>query len=204
MRALSLCQTCKRHIRVSEPACPFCGAAHTPAPEPAGVTPRGRAGGRAALFLAGAASATGCVDEQPVPVYGVPIDPDASPHVPDGGATRDAQEEMAVPVYGVAVYGVPIDRDGGTDANVCGAQQEPMAAPVYGVPVDAGAARDAGACPSDAGVKDAGFIPLPPYGIPIDLPRDAATPDAARDAEILVMPVYGLALEVEPEPESEE
>jgi hypothetical protein len=216
MRALSLCQTCKRHIRVGERACPFCGAAHRPLPEPQGLKPRGRPGGRAALFLAGAAAAPGCVDEpdvdeQVVPVYGAPVDPDAS-RTSDAGAAsdagRDARGEMAVPVYGVAVYGVPIDRDGGKDANACGASQEPMAVPVYGIALDAGA-RDAGSnasnCGIEAGVEDSEPMWVPPYGLPVDpvedaAPRDAGERDAAtRDAELMVTPVYGLWLESDPQ-----
>jgi hypothetical protein len=206
MRALSLCQSCKRHIRVTESACPFCGAAFTPAHEPQGLRPRGRPGGRAALFLAGAAAAPGCVDEpdvdeQVIPVYGVPVDYDAS-RTQDGGAAsdagRDAREPMVVPVYGVAVYGVPIDRDGGRDANVCG-DPAPMPLPVYGIAIDSGAPRDAGNgagnCGIDAGAKrDAEIGPVPPYGIGIDPGnrRDAST----RDGEVMVTPVYGILPEV--------
>lgn len=212
MRALSLCQSCKRHIRVTESACPFCGAAFTPTQEPQGLRPRGRPGGRAALFLAGAAAAPGCVeepdlDEQLVPVYGAPVDPDAS-RVQDGGtasdASGDAREPMAVPVYGVAVYGVPPDRDGGRDANACGEQGAPLPMPVYGIAIDGGAARDAGrgagSCGLDAGpARDAEIGPVPPYGIGIDPGnrRDAS----ARDGEVLVTPVYGLAAEIAPEDE---
>jgi hypothetical protein len=202
---------------VSESACPFCGAAHRPAIEARVLKPRGRPGGRAALFLAGAASAPGCadepdLDEQLVPVYGAPIDPDASQRT-DGGAAsdagRDARSEMVIPPYGIPVYGVPIDRDGGKDANVCGAPQEPMAVPVYGIALDAGPRRDAGsdagACGSDAGVEDAGPMWVPPYGVPADHFSDAATLDAStrdastRDGEIMVVPVYGISLAIEPE-----
>ena len=108
---------------------------------------------------------------------------------------RDARGEMALPVYGVPVYGLPIDRDAGTDANLCGAPSEPMPVPVYGVPVDGRPAPDAGAKDAGPGPRDAGPIVVPPYGLPIDHLRDAA----ARDGEVLVMPVYGLTLEVDPE-----
>lgn len=213
MRALSLCQSCKRHIRASESACPFCGAAHRLAPEAQTLKPRGRPGGRAALFLAGAAAAPGCADEPdvpeiPIPPYGIPIFSDASFQQPDGGAAsdagRDARGEMAIPPYGISpVYGVPVDRDAGEDANNCGAQQEPMAVPVYGIPVmgkpmvgDAGS--DASMCGADGGVIDTGQHPIPPYGVPPE--RDASTRDASRrDAEIMVTPVYGLSLVIEPE-----
>ena len=130
MRALGLCQSCKRHIRNSERACPFCGATFTPVAEPVGLRPRGRPGGRAALFLAGAAAAQGCIEEQAVPVYGGPILPDAGPPQDSGAASDasgDAREPLPIPVYGVAVYGVPVDRDGGADASGCMEPEEPMA-----------------------------------------------------------------------------
>ena len=182
MRALGLCQSCKRHIRNSERACPFCGAAFTPLQEPQGIRPRGKPGGRAALFLAGAATAQGCLEEQAVPVYGIPIPPDAAQTpAQDGGARdagSDAREPMVIPVYGVAVYGVPVDRDGGADASGCAEDEEPMAVPEYGVAIDSGlrdGGRDAGKCGRDAGARDAGPTrdaqlggPVPPYGIGID------------------------------------
>lgn len=203
MRALSLCQSCKRHIRSTESVCPFCGAAFTPPPEPQGLRPRGRPGGRAALFLAGAVAAPGCVDEpepdeQVVPVYGAPVDPDAGRPGKDGGATSDAGEPMVVPVYGIPVYGVPVDRDGGRDANACDEPDEPMAAPEYGVAIDSGVRRDAGACAPDAGsARDAEIGPVPPYGIGIDPRRDAG----ARDGEEMLTPVYGLWSESDPQEE---
>jgi hypothetical protein len=218
MRALSLCQSCKRHIRVSERTCPFCGAAHVLAAAAQELRPRGRPGGRAALFLAGAAAAPGCADEpdvpeQAIPVYGAAIDYDASRV--DGGAAsdagKDARSEMSIPPYGISpVYGVPVDRDAGKDANVCGDPQEPMAVPVYGIPVVGKPARDAGSdasvCGADGGVKDAGPMLLPPYGIPVDPRLDASTRDAGkdaatRDAEIMVVPVYGISLVIEPREE---
>ncbi len=216
MRALGLCQSCKRHIRNSERACPFCGAAFTPLHEPRG-RPRGRPGGRAALFLAGAAAAPGCADEQAVPVYGIPIPADAAAPGPEAGTARDggsdAREPMIIPVYGVAVYGVPVDRDGGADASGCGDPEEPMAVPEYGVAIDSGllrdAGRDAGRCGSDAGTaRDAGPTrdaqgggAVPPYGIGLDPGwRDAST----RDGEVMVTPVYGLSLEIEPQEEEDE
>jgi len=216
MRALGLCQSCKRHIRNSERACPFCGAAFTPVQEPRGLRPRGRPGGRAALFLAGAAAAPGCADWQAVPVYGIPIDPDATAPARDAGtasdAGGDAREPLAIPAYGVAVYGVPIDRDGGADASRCMEPEEPMPVPVYGVAIDSGllrdAGRDAGQCGRDAGTaRDAGPTrdaqgggALPPYGIGLDPGwRDASM----RDGEVMVMPVYGVSLEIPPEEEEE-
>jgi hypothetical protein len=212
MRALSLCQSCKRHVRVTESVCPFCGAAFSPVAEPSGLRPRGRPGGRAALFLAGAAAAPGCAEEQPVPVYGVPIAPDAATPGPEAGTARDAsgdaREPMSMPVYGVAVYGVPVDRDGGADARGCVEPEEPMAVPEYGVAIDflRDAGRDAGSCGDAGAARDAGpardaEITLPPYGIGIDPDnrRDAAT----RDGNVLGTPVYGIWSEFDPEPDAE-
>ncbi|HEX6241930.1 MAG TPA: hypothetical protein VFZ61_13570, partial [Polyangiales bacterium] len=64
MRALALCSSCKRHVKVSETRCPFCSAAITLARSQPARSPRGLPGGRAALFLTGAAlAAPGCADE---------------------------------------------------------------------------------------------------------------------------------------------
>jgi hypothetical protein len=55
MSTLTPCPSCSRHVRVSDAACPFCGATVTVAPPGPAPAPglRGRLG-RAALFAAGA------------------------------------------------------------------------------------------------------------------------------------------------------
>lgn len=72
------CAECSRHMRATEPACPFCGAP-PPAPgdlPPVVAPPRARLG-RAALFAFGAAAAgvvavSGCGDDSFDAPYGAP------------------------------------------------------------------------------------------------------------------------------------
>lgn len=93
---LSACPGCSRHVRVSESACPFCGAtlsgafraAAAPAATPVGL-------GRAALYALGATSlavAAAC-SSNVQPAYGGPPYPyiDAAP---------DADAGSPAPVYG--------------------------------------------------------------------------------------------------------
>jgi hypothetical protein len=139
---------------------------------------RGLPGGRAALFLAGAALAPGCVEEPEPDV--LDEHDDAGPA--EAGAARDAGKDsgqgMSVPVYGVAIdsgfhpvppYGVaiPPDRDAGPADAGC-PQVGNLPVPVYGVPVDSGTqtdvCKDAG---RDAG-KDSGPMVVPVYGVPFD------------------------------------
>lgn len=199
MRPLVLCQSCKRHVKRSETTCPFCSAIAgaallgVAAPVEPGLrtaTARGRPGGRAALFLAGAALASGC-EGTATPVYGVAIDP-------------EDRDEMGTPVYGVAVDAGRFDA--GRDAG------HPLATPAYGISIDPGR-RDASiATPADAGPPCAqvGNLPVPVYGVGIDVPprdlcRDAgagggldagkdAGPDAGKDAGFLPTPPYGISI----------
>src|SRR5687767_1105379 len=141
MRPLVLCQACKRHVKSSDAQCPFCGtgrlsaavATRVDAPERS-PAPRGRGvpGGRAALFLAGSVLGAGCADEVAVPVYGVAID----------GGLDDVEDAGA-------------KQDGGRDA-------EAMGSPVYGVAIDSG------------------LMATPPYGVAVpDAGVDAAVTDAS-------------------------
>lgn len=166
MKDLVVCAACKRHVKPSEVACPFCGSGL--AELRAGVAPaRSFApGGRAALFLAGSALVPGCdVEGSAVPVYGVAVDGGS---VSDGGPRSDAAAPdgglNAVPVYGVAVdagvfpvppYGVAIP-DAGSDASCPRVDRLPV--PVYGIAIDAGApppCTDAGPPPDAATHVDA-------------------------------------------------
>lgn len=139
------CPGCDRHVRASDPLCPFCGEA-LPMSLRQGRAPAlpTRRLGRAATFAFGAAvaasSAVGCGDGPTTDDAGV---------VMDGGAgLMDASSD---------VDGGPIDEDAGSDAG--GAEDD------AGAPGDGGsdAGTDAG---SDGGV-DGGNI-VPPYGTPPD------------------------------------
>lgn len=154
MRALTLCMACKRHVKAHESVCPFCSAAMLGERNQAGRSPRGLPGGRAALFLSGAAAlaAPGCVDE----------------HDPD-------DDEMAVPVYGIAIDGGAPRQDAGRSVDAG------LVAQPYGIAIPWDASiqtpRDAGpSCPQ------VGNLPVPVYGIGIDVPPDNACLDAGSDA----------------------
>ena len=202
MRPLVLCQSCKRHVKAIETSCPFCSAAvgtsllgvAVRGRQDAG-SPRGLPGGRAALFLAGAALASGCGDDS------------------ESDAGDDENDVMVTPVYGVAVDAGKLDagRDAGRDSG------RGMATPPYGISIDPGR-RDASiATPSDAGPPCAQFgsLPVPVYGVGIDAPardlcRDAgpnagldagkdtgadAGKDAGRDAGFIPVPPYGISID---------
>ena len=131
--ALILCSSCARHVRSSEPKCPFCSASLTAAVAGAvqRAAPKMRLG-RAATFAFGAAaltvSAAACGDDDaPGTDSGTPADL--------GG---DVDLGNIAPMYGLpADLGMPVD--GATEVDLGGV------GPLYGLPPpDAGAAQDAG------------------------------------------------------------
>jgi hypothetical protein len=198
MSKLAPCPQCKRHVRISESACPFCAAAlqGALAARPS-VSTRGLS--RASIFALGASLAVaggglleGCADEPDhdddqdegtaVPVYGAPIQQDAGPGQP---ATRQDSGTA------IAMYGAPVQPDAGRVVPVYGAPVQPLdagqneAGPADAAVTDAG--KDAGA--ADAGVTDAGKdasagwgdggrvqpvygAPVPFYGAPVQPNED--------------------------------
>jgi hypothetical protein len=198
MRALVLCNACKRHVKRSEAHCPFCSAAVVLPRSPSSGVARGLPGGRAALFLTGALAASACADELE-PEVGDDENMSTSdggklPGPKDAGVIGDAQAAtdagrdsgiLVGPVYGVPI---PVDASVQTpkDAGPSCPQVGNLPVPVYGVSIDprpvdvcrdagADAGKDAGAdAGKDAG-KDSGFIAVPPYGIAV--------------------PVYGVAID---------
>jgi hypothetical protein len=210
MRSLILCQACKRHIRSNEQHCPFCGA-EAAAPEAADGErrARGRAGGRAALFLAGtvvAGASAACEDDSDnesnlVPVYGSPIDDDDGDDDTASDAGRADGGKDAGPPLPVPVYGIPIDRDAGSspvrDASIGDAATNPrdadLAVPVYGVPIDP---RDSGAAACEAGALAKPARPLVDGGASDAGSACAAPEDAGRDSgRPLIAPVYGIPVD---------
>ena len=202
MSALTLCTSCKRHIRVTEPSCPFCGAqaaARELAPQ---RRPRGRQGGRAALFLAGAVGASACM-ERAVPVYGVPVDDDDQVEDDDAEeeATGDAaapRKDAGEPPLATPVYGIPIDRRdaavrdaSATEPDAQAGRDAALGTPVYGIPIDP---RDSGAPLCDGGSsEDLARRPAPEAGVD---GGNACAPavDAGRP---LVAPVYGIPVDID-------
>jgi len=161
---LRACPSCARHARVSETACPFCGAefdqAFRSSPEPQG--PRVRLA-RAALVAFGALG-TGSIAATPAcgsssePLYGgVPIMMEPV----DGSAAQDS---------GDAGSTAPSEASAG-DATTDG----PVATPAYGAPgqpiVDA--SEDQHVVLPPYGIAPMYGAPAPPYGIaPVDVPAD--------------------------------
>ena len=116
---LSACPGCSRHVRVSESACPFCGAtlsaafraAAAPAATPVGL-------GRAAVYALGATSlavAAACSGSVPAPTA-------------DAGA-GDAQDEAMNAAYGGPP---PSAEDAGPGDAAAADMGSP--APLYGAP----------------------------------------------------------------------
>jgi hypothetical protein len=119
-----LCQSCSRHVKSSDAACPFCGeatATATTAGTPAlrGARQRSRLlFGAAAAAVAGATAMTGCSSSSTsVPAYGLPA---------DSGAQADSGDDGG----SVVLYGAPAD---------AGDQDTGGPVPLYGAAqVDAG------------------------------------------------------------------
>jgi hypothetical protein len=86
---LQPCESCARHVRISETACPFCGAAVASAPEAAAPAPFARPLSRAALLFMGVTAATGC-SSAPSVMYGPAIIEDSGATVDSGGEAIDS------------------------------------------------------------------------------------------------------------------
>ncbi len=148
---LAACPSCARHVRRTEPACPFCGVALALPDAPRVVVPARL--GRTATFAFGAAALASAGCSAPTEATDAPID--TGTEVDDGGFND------------VAVYGgpdAPSPFDAGTDA--------PTAVEDTGVD-DEDAGMDAGGvgplyggpAPIDAGIDVGGGV-TPLYGGP--------------------------------------
>ncbi|MBK6462947.1 MAG: hypothetical protein IPF92_18345 [Myxococcales bacterium] len=114
--ALRLCSGCARHVRATDPQCPFCGEAGRAAV----ASPVSRAT-RAAMVFGGAAlvsTAVACGGSVQ-PLYGAP---------PADAATDTGVDASPAPLYGA----VP-PPDAGADA-AKDAGQDASPAPLYGLP----------------------------------------------------------------------
>ncbi|MBS2016195.1 MAG: hypothetical protein JST00_25155 [Deltaproteobacteria bacterium] len=105
MSSLASCSGCRRHIRRTERACPFCGA--EPGPSAASDDPAGGASAwprsRAAILFAGVTAIAGCgkkTEGLVTPAYGVPP--------PDSMLTVEAGVNPDAGTMPVAPYGVPL------------------------------------------------------------------------------------------------
>jgi hypothetical protein len=112
--ALVPCPSCKRHVRESEAACPFCAATRRVArPESRAVAGAARGLSRAALFALGSVAVTACFEEpSAVPFYGSPPTGDVGT-APEGPGGRFKQDAGA----GSADTGALDATDDASDAN---------------------------------------------------------------------------------------
>ena len=160
MKRLRSCEGCRRHVFVTERACPFCQIELSPAPEraqlpvPSTASRAQRLALAAALgsqgLLAACAQTSGGDDGQTVtPVYGAPL---AGQQAPAAGRSGEIDGGFSTPVYGAPVAGSPaprppdagaLDEDAGVDeggagssgAGAGGGGHGGTVAPVYGAPI---------------------------------------------------------------------
>jgi hypothetical protein len=114
MSELAACLSCRRHVRVDEERCPFCGASERASGPVVSVGRTSRARLVAlATSLGAAAVVAGCPSTQHASLYGGPPPPpavDAAPPEEETGAVDDAQ--ITAPTAPtehppVALYGAP-------------------------------------------------------------------------------------------------
>lgn len=111
MNQLIPCDSCQRHVRVSEIVCPFCDSALAPAPSslpraPGSRTRRGLAYALSAGLLG--ATAVGCTDDPEVQA-------DAGMDV-DAGADADAGPDASVDAgWPIPIYSAPPPLPGSSD-----------------------------------------------------------------------------------------
>lgn len=89
MEALTPCTRCSRHVRSSEPDCPFCGAPLAARPAPATSAPRVGRLTRAAIFAGAAIIAPACGGAS------APETQDTVSPPPDETAEEDAAQRAA-------------------------------------------------------------------------------------------------------------
>lgn len=97
--ALRPCANCARPVRLTDPSCPFCAAALTPAPAAGGAALTRLAGG--AMVMALAAS---CSPPVAQPVYGAPAPP--SPSASD--SVTPSPSPSGSPIVIQPPYGAPM------------------------------------------------------------------------------------------------
>lgn len=101
------CPSCQQHVLAADAACPFCGASMRP-----GFARRVRG-----MLVVSAIAVSGCMVliPQPMPVYGAPVPPSASPATspspapipPYGVPPVSEREASPTPPPATPVYGVP-------------------------------------------------------------------------------------------------
>jgi hypothetical protein len=165
MSPLALCPGCSRHVKRTDPACPFCAAPLDAVPSAAAFDEESPRISRSAMILAGAAMVAGCNLTQPANIYGGPPPPPAA---------QDAGQGVA------AIYGGPPPMF----ADAAMAPSPPPAVPAYGapppVPPTPPVPPDAGATGHAAHHHATHATPTPPHPMPMPAygvsPRDPRVP----------------------------
>jgi hypothetical protein len=164
--SLATCPECRRHVKVTETACPFCNVT-LPSDMAARVQhrpPNRSRFGRAALVSFSAVVATSAV------ACGSDEDDTGSDQNGQHGGGAGGEAADGGPGGAASTGGSSV---GGTAGASVGGSGGQIAQPVYGIPID---------------YPDAN-IGQPEYGVPIDV--DASTPGAGGSAQ----PVYGIAID---------
>jgi uncharacterized membrane protein YgcG len=140
MSRLIPCSSCRRHVKRSEAACPFCAAPMPSAAPVAAARPAPPGTKRAALFAMGISlAASACEADNSVPIYGAPI-------VPVGGSSGASGSGNAGGNGGTAGAGGNAGSSGTGGASTSAGGSDVT---------DAGNPSDA-APPTDAAAADAG------------------------------------------------
>ena len=145
MSSLLPCIQCRRHVRVGDERCPFCGSELTARAVPRWLVTAPKGAKRATLFAIGVSLASACSEGNDVAIYGAPFlggsggqsgaggtDPGGSGGMLNGGSGGDGGGVPSVPVYGAPVPPLPEP-----DASAAPAD----AAPADAAPADAGDAQ---------------------------------------------------------------
>ncbi len=186
---LLACPGCARHVRVTEPACVFCGrelpASFAEKPLLAPPPRMGRAGIAAYAGVLAASAAALVTSNCGGTFETASSDGGLLDGTTDGRSMADGSQSDSSSGYG--------DSTPGDDA----------IAVLYGLPVDAHFLEDA--TPPDANVTDAGSAPPDAAKPPEDAarpPADAAEPDAKKEdsgpmdaahIDVVILPPYGIA-----------
>jgi hypothetical protein len=138
---MQICAQCKRHVRNSDSACPFCGAACAPLNR-ASPTYAGFAA-RSVLIASVAAGAMACKDAEqpPMAVYGAPPSrdsaeaPQVGPRTSQNGVTDAGAPDANARKVPMDIYGAPpLPPSANPSANPSIPTPKQVSAPIYGGP----------------------------------------------------------------------
>ncbi|HET8938589.1 MAG TPA: hypothetical protein VFN67_34325 [Polyangiales bacterium] len=197
MTRLRSCDSCARHVFVTEQACPFCRAPLTAAAEPVRVAIPSGASRAQRLALAaaiGGSSLIGCADTgsatspdevagSPAPTAGAGGHAGSGTKPPTAGRAAPPGGGVVVPVYGAPAPGNPPQAGRAAQPT---AGRGSVEVPIYGAPVAGSPAEE-----DDAGVPEAGSAAAGSGGRAA--PPKAGSSAAGSGGHVAV-PVYGAPL----------